>query len=760
MIGNVTGSTAAPGLESNKPIAPSAPARGPLATALVVATLILLATTFAAIRIIRPSDFTSTAAFTPYPDGVHITALRPGQTGLREDDIVVAVNGVSLGSRVLPKVEVGDHVVYQVRRGERLIDVPLTIGKYPLATALARHWATLVLLGSLLAVSVYVFARRPNDRAARVLAVVAALGTCGATSWIFGHQVIDLGGGPAWWANLGGGVAYALVWAAMLHFALVFPEPPNLLRRNPRLVGWVYALPVLLYAVHTAVALPGASTELQRAGVLASTTTWIEYVIPPLLAGAVIAGYCRTDRTTRRKLRSVTGWIALSIALEIVLWQLPIAVLGHPLIYKTLHPLVFLPAPLAIAAAVLRRRLFDIDVVVRRYLLFVALTAGVTALYLVAVGLGAQGFDDWEGWPRVLGVGLVAVAIAPLYQRARKAVARSIYGQRDDPFGVIAELGKRLEEIPSPDDVLPQVVDTLGRTLRLPYVAIELTYADGVDQAVSYGQTQGALLSLPLEVRGERLGRLLVAERTPGESFSRSESRLLGDLARQAGVAAHAVRLTRDLQRSRERLVSAREEERRRLRRDLHDGLAPALAGVALELQAVRRLARTDPEAAEDLALRVADEVKGAVKDIRNLVEDLRPAALDQLGLVSALREQARSLAMSDGEGSFVVTVDAEGEFTDLPAAVEVAAFRIACEALNNASRHSEATACSLRLKLDRFLELEVADNGRGVPPDHRAGVGLGSMQERAEELGGSCKVESGTTGGTVVRACLPLAPR
>ncbi len=106
------------------------------------------------------------------------------------------------------------------------------------------------------------------------------------------------------------------------------------------------------------------------------------------------------------------------------------------------------------------------------------------------------------------------------------------------------------------------------------------------------------------------------------------------------------------------------------------------------------------------------------------------------------------------------MTVDAEGEFTDLPAAVEVAAFRIACEALNNASRHSEATACSLRLKLDRFLELEVADNGRGVPPDHRAGVGLGSMQERAEELGGSCKVESGATGGTVVRACLPLAPR
>lgn len=727
---------------------------------LLIIALLVTAAAFAAIRITRPSDYTSTAAYTPWPDGVHITALRPEQTGLREDDVVVAVNGLSLASRLLPDVQVGDKVVYQVRRQGRLVDVDVTIGRYPVGTAMARHWATLVLLGSMLAVSLYVFLRRPDDRAARVLAIMAALGTCGATSWLFGHQVIDLGGGAGWWAVLGGGVAFAMVWPAMLHFALVFPEPPVLLQRRPRLVGLVYAIPVVLYVAHLLVTLPTATTPVQRAGVFTATTPFIGFVVPPLLVLAVAAGYRRADAAARARVRSVMSWIALSAILELLLWQLPIATLGRPLIDKTLHPLIFLPAPLAIGAAVLRRQLFDIDVIVRRYLLFVILTSFVVITYVVAVGLAARLFDDWEGWSAVVALGLIAVLLAPLYERARKAITRQIYGHRDDPFGVIAELGQRLEELPSPDDVLPQVVDTLGRTLRLPYVAIELAYDDGIERAASYGEPQGTPLALPMEFRGERLGQLMVGERTPGESFSRSEARLLTDLARQAGVAAHAVRLTRDLQRSRERLVTTREEERRRLRRDLHDGLAPTLAGVALELRAVQRLVRGDPEAAESLALRVGEEVKGAVADIRNLVEDLRPAALDQLGLVSALREQAQSLSCADGGGSFTVTVEAEGDFRHLPAAVEVAAFRMACEALNNASRHSEATICSVRLKLNAALELEVVDNGRGVPEDHRAGVGLSSMRERAAELGGTCRVEANPSGGTLVRARLPLEPR
>jgi signal transduction histidine kinase len=231
--------------------------------------------------------------------------------------------------------------------------------------------------------------------------------------------------------------------------------------------------------------------------------------------------------------------------------------------------------------------------------------------------------------------------------------------------------------------------------------------------------------------------------------------RLLEGLARQAGVAAYAVRLTTDLQRSRERLVAAREEERRRLRRDLHDGLGAQLAGLNVQAGSLRRLIGSNPEAAEELVVELREELHAAIAEIRRLVYGLRPPALDELGLVSALRQLAERYG-SEGE-RLSVLVEAPEDLPHLPAAVEVAVYRIAQEALTNVVRHAQAKSCIVRLAVNEEVALDIVDDGIGIPGKRTAGVGLSSMYERAAELGGRCVIESSPKGGTQVLVRLPL---
>jgi signal transduction histidine kinase len=257
---------------------------------------------------------------------------------------------------------------------------------------------------------------------------------------------------------------------------------------------------------------------------------------------------------------------------------------------------------------------------------------------------------------------------------------------------------------------------------------------------------------------------LLVAPRAPDEPLTPTDRRLLTDLARQAGVAAHAVRLTSELQRSRERLVTAREEERRRLRRDLHDGLGPTLGALMLQVGSARALLTDDPVAAERLLSSVEVTLNAVVSDIRRLVYDLRPPALDELGLAAAIRAHvaqysAQGMAVSQGGNApgLCITIDAPEHPPALSAAMEVAAYRIIREALSNVIRHAQARTCRIRLSVGDALCLEIGDDGVGLPPDRQAGVGLTSMRERAEELGGTCLVEALPAGGTRVWARLPL---
>jgi two-component system NarL family sensor kinase len=392
--------------------------------------------------------------------------------------------------------------------------------------------------------------------------------------------------------------------------------------------------------------------------------------------------------------------------------------------------------------AIRRHGAFDGRRVLHRTLVYTPLTLLVTAAYLVLAALLRRLVP--EGTGTTVAVAAALLLALPLRDVLQRAVNRLVYGYRDDPYQALVTLGRALEV--ATGDLLPQVTATIRTALRLSYVEVRLA---GRTMASSGRPAGGVAEEFPLVFAGEAIGELVACADGP---LTAGERRLLTDLLGQVAAAAHADRLERDLRRSRERIVGAAEEERRRLRRDLHDGLGPALAGVVLGLQSVRRRLIDDAAAADQLDT-LTGQTQAAVADIRRLVYGLRPPALDELGLVGALTEQARSLGR--------IEVDGPSEDLRLPAAVEVAAYRIALEAMTNTVRHAQASSTFVRISTDDgALCVEITDDGRGLPTAYRAGVGINSMRGRATELGGTCDIVPHQPRGTRVRATLPLGER
>jgi signal transduction histidine kinase len=421
--------------------------------------------------------------------------------------------------------------------------------------------------------------------------------------------------------------------------------------------------------------------------------------------------------------------------------------------------LALLSVPVATAIAILRHHLFDINLLINRTLVYVTLTVFVAGIYVAMVTL-VGGFLERqvELGVSLLATGVVAVLFQPLREWVQERVDRLMFGERRSPLVLISRLSQRLEERGDPDGVLSAVAETLGGSLRLPWVSIELLRDGRLVAAGLWGEPDGESHEVPLVYRGTGVGRLLLGLRAPGEAFSAGEHQLVSELARQVSVVAQAVTLTFDLRRSRERLITAREEERRRLRRDLHDGLGPTLAGVALGLEATANLLDQDPAEARRLVDRLSEETQRAISDIRSLVYELRPPSLDELGLVGAIGEQGSHLQGQGRDGGgLLITVEGPESLSSLPAAVEVAAYRIALEALTNVCRHAQARTCRVQIRLDGGLGLEILDDGEGISPDAPAGVGLTSMRERVSELGGVLSITRRTEGGTRVEALLPL---
>ncbi len=599
-------------------------------------------------------------------------------------------------------------------------------------------------------IAVLLLWRRPDNLIARLLllsGLCAGLYVAGRAIAVHPGTASVLGAAAGWVARWSWAPAYLV---AIGLIPLLWPDgrPPSP-RWRPA-VGFAVALLVVVVA-GTAIDPAVVSGRVNPFGVRAAAPLidvlrTVFLIGLPVLVGLAVAAlvvrFRRADPIGRRQI----AWFGYAVAIVAAVsfagpWQLRLA--------------ASVTVPVAVGVAVTRYRLWDIDALVSRTLIGAAVLAALALVYIAVVGWAGAVLAD-SRTAAFAGAVAVALVFTPVRQRAERAVRRLLFGARADPYQLLTRVNHRLQQAASPAAALAVLAAEAAEGLRLPGVAVEVDGADGqVVSAVAGSPWSGEAVRLPLVWFGATIGHLSATPRRGTDRLDLADDAVLRELVRQASGIAYGVRLAADLQHARERIVTAREEERRRLRRDLHDGVGPQLAGVVMSLDAASvALDRGNAAKAAGLLHGAREHARAAVEDIRRVVRGLRPPILDDLGLAEALR----STGPAAGDGGPLISVETDGTLPQLPAAVEVAAFHVVQESLTNAVRHAEAGTVRVRLAgAAGALRAEVEDDGAGIAATATPGVGFASMRERVEELGGTLTVAERPGGGTRITALLPL---
>ena len=484
-----------------------------------------------------------------------------------------------------------------------------------------------------------------------------------------------------------------------------------------------------------------------RLGALWAASSIVWAALFMLVLASLVVRYRRGGDVERRQLL----WLLLAVLVVLAYAGVPWGIFGRgPVLGLLVIPLI----PAAVTVAILRYQLLDIRLVVSRALVYGLLTAAAAGAYVGLVALldalvrSRVSLDS-----AVVASVIVAVGFNPARIRLQRLIDRGLYGDRRDPVRAVSLVGERLAGTGAAG--LAGVLEALCDSLRLPFAAVRF----GSAEAAAHGTAPELLHAISLSYDGARIGELIVGLRSGQRRLSPPDIAVLELLAGPLAVALHATALSAALQQSRVSIVAAREEERRRLRRDLHDGLGPALTGIAFKADAARNALPDGPARASELLGALRADTTAAITDIRRLVYGLRPPALDDLGLIGSLRQQTDRLAQRPDGSSVAVCLNTPEPLPPLPAAVEVAAYRIITEAMTNAARHSGATRIDVWLAVadGDGLRIEVRDDGHVPGPGWQPGFGLTSMRERAAELGGTCQAGPDPAGGGRVIAALPL---
>ena len=447
------------------------------------------------------------------------------------------------------------------------------------------------------------------------------------------------------------------------------------------------------------------------------------------------------------------GWLAIGASLMTIAF-LPLALPDSwtDWLPEATTPLFHLGSqlffPAALLVAVLGQRLWGLRIAVSRTLVWSLLTALLIASYVILVGVSGlliPGVDD--DVERVAVTAIVAAAIGPLRRFVQRRVDHLIHGEAREPISVVDRIGRGIDASGTPTELLVGVLDDLVSSLRLSGAKIDVNDPTGTHEAAIGDTTGDDELVLPLVLDDQLVGALRVWPR-PGERLDGQTERALAALVPTVAVAARLASTAEALAESRARIAGARDEERRALRRELHDGLGPALAGVGYGLQAARNLLTSDPDAAGALLDQMSAELDARIEDVRTLARELVPPVLIEDGLPAALDELAERYRLGGLDVELSI-----GDLPALPAPIATALYGIAVEAVRNVVRHSGATTCRLSLgfEADGALMLTVTDDGVGIQSDVESGVGLQSMRERAEAIGAELIVEQPATGGTRV---------
>jgi signal transduction histidine kinase len=615
-----------------------------------------------------------------------------------------------------------------------LVRLDLTQGVAGLDVIWASAWLSYAAVGAAVA------SRRPANPVGPLLLVAGCAVAAGTLmdAWSSALLATDADSGP--------GTFLGVLQATVFVPALVCVAPLALLYfPDGRLLGRGWALPA-----GGAVVAAGASVlDVVRPGTAASA--WPLVLIPCAAASvpALVVRWRRGGDEQRQQILWLVVGVGASLAagLLVLIYVSAGGVLSDAAGTILAAGIAVLP-PAGIAVAMLRHRLYDVEMIVRRSIVYAVLATAVTAVFVVVIALSSWLVGMRPSPGGIAAAILVTATVVPAYHAVTGVVERRVFGDRR-PERVLALLGQRLAAAPDASAALIEMTSAVREALRSPYVWVE---ASGARVLAVAGDDRGwPALELPLVHQSQEIGRMCLMRRCPSEGFSGNDERLLRELSPHVAAALVAVRLRDDVQRSRELLAHGLEEERRRLRRDLHDGIGPSLAAISMRLALIGEL--TPTEGAAQIS-EVEGLLDATVQEVRRVVRGLRPPALDDLGLVPSLREQADKLGLN-------LMIAGQDALPDLSAVLEAATYRIVCEALTNVARHASTSTCQLTVGAAGRngrpgLMITVVDDGVGLH-GARPGVGRIGMRERAEEVGGSLAVRDATDGGTEVAAWLPL---
>jgi len=458
----------------------------------------------------------------------------------------------------------------------------------------------------------------------------------------------------------------------------------------------------------------------------------VSYSIPTF--AQIYRHYKSTDYSLKKK----TKWIIIAMAIVLfgafmdfgirALYSIPNFLprneLGfgtpywfHQYVMHLVRAIAYSVFPIAICIALSKNNLWRNDPLIRRTILYSSLTITIVAIYISIIGLLSWLLNERFGFvTSIVAAGSIALLFHPIQQTFRNRLNKFFYGQRDEPYEVMNELSKGMEDAIDTESTLINFCESTSNVLKLPYMGIWL---DGAKEnpVAQYGDVNSDLIAIPLKYDSEILGSLKIARRYEGEVFNQSEKVLLNTIAQHISVIAHNYLLAQELQSSREQIIKGREEERRRIRRDLHDGLGPTLASTALQLQTARKLLYTKPEAGATILENLEEKMSTTLAEVRTLVHDLYPPVIDQLGLEEAIKRELEKFSNSDLNFTFHV----EGELDHLAAAIEVATYRIVMEAVHNVYKHAHASECLVSVYVTEYmLNINIQDDGIGfkfTPP-------------------------------------------
>ena len=489
-------------------------------------------------------------------------------------------------------------------------------------------------------------------------------------------------------------------------------------------------------------------------------------------AAALVVRFRRSRGDERQQLKWLAlaaSWMAVSIAIfaSVAIAQGSSGATGFDWAENLVVLSFFFAIPVAIGIGVLKYRLYDIDVVINRAIVYGALAVFITGIYVgIVAGVGAAVGTQGDALLSAIAAAIVALAFQPARRWAQRLANRLVYGRRATPYEVLSELSSRFAETYSLEDSLPRLARVTAEAVGAERTRIWLRSNAAIRTAASWPSADAAVAvpatNDPVELDGDRAfavrhqGELLGAisvRMPPSEPLGAPHEKLVRDVAAHAGLVLRNVALVDDLRASRQRIVTAQDERARKLERDIHDGAQQQMVALAVKLRVAEQLARKDADKTAAMLQDLQREATEALDNMRDLARGIYPPLLADKGLAAAIEEQAR-------KSPIAVSVEADG-VGRYPQEVEATAYFCALEAMQNVMKYAHASRVSVRLsQRDGALMFAVEDDGVGFDPQAARGSGLTNMRDRLEAVGGRLDVRSMLGGGTTVSGRIPADGR